>query len=206
MKPEVVLEKSQNHNPDLKTEIAALSGDMQDILANNIVKNYMIASITLGLVPVPLFDLSALTLTQVEMIHALGQHYGVQFGKHDSKPMVISMVAGSLPVVGVVGLSSFAKLIPGVGTLAGSATLSITAGAVSYALGKTFIMHFEAGGTLEDFDLRQSKEFFKLELEKGKQIARDVKSTLKGEGNKDSGTFEADEIIINSDKEDKAVD
>lgn len=194
MDSSIVVEKAENHKPDPETEISALSGEMHDIAANNIVKNHVIASITLGLVPIPLFDLTALTIIQMEMIHSLGKHYGVTFQKHDSKSMITSLVAGSLPVIGVVGLSSFAKLIPGVGSLLGSASLGVSAGAVSYALGQTFMMHFEAGGTLADFEPGDSKAFFQREFEKGKLAAKDIQATIKGDEEVDEhvGTEQVD--------------
>jgi uncharacterized protein (DUF697 family) len=91
---------------------------------------------------------------------------------------VTSLVAGSLPVLGVVGLSSFAKLIPGIGSLAGSASLGISAGAVTYAVGQTFIMHFEEGGTLEDFEPKQAQAFFKREFEAGKAFTKEIRREL----------------------------
>lgn len=188
MNPSIVVEKAENHKPDPETEINALSGEMHDIAANSIVKSHVIASMTLGLVPIPLFDLTALTITQMEMIHALGRHYGVTFQKHASKSLITSLVAGSLPVIGVVGLSSFAKLIPGIGSLLGSATLGVSAGAVSYALGHTFMMHFEAGGTLEDFEPGDARAFFQREFEKGKLAVKDIQATIKGAEDEDDPT------------------
>jgi len=151
-----------------------------DAVASNIVKNHIIASMTLGLVPVPLFDLAALVTTQMNMLRSLGYYYDIPDADTDTKSLVTSLIAGSLPVLGVVGLSSLTKLIPGVGTLVGSASLSLSAGAVTYAVGNTFIMHFEAGGTLEDFEPKQAQAFFKQELSKGKQFVKEVRAEMKG--------------------------
>jgi uncharacterized protein (DUF697 family) len=147
--------------------------------ANNIVKNHVIGSITLGLVPIPLFDLSALTVTQMNMLRSLSECYGHSFDDAESKSLITSLIGGSLPVIGVLGLSSFTKLIPGVGTLVGSASLSITAGAVTYAVGQVFIMHFEQGGSLADFDVKQAKAYFEREFKAGKSFVKEVRSELK---------------------------
>jgi len=149
--------------------------------ANNIVKNHIIASITLGLIPIPLFDLSALTATQMNMLRSLSEHYEQPFDDIGSKSLITSLIAGSLPVIGILGLSSFAKLIPGIGTLIGSASLSITAGAVTYAVGQVFIMHFEEGGTLEDFDAKQAKAYFEREFKAGKSFVTGLRDELKAE-------------------------
>ncbi len=147
--------------------------------AHNIVKNHIIASLTLGLVPVPLFDLTALTMTQTNMLSSLSAHYNQPFNDMDGKALITSLVGGSLPVIGVLGLSSFAKLVPGVGTLIGSASLSITAGAVTYAVGQVFIMHFEEGGTLEDFDAKRAKAYFEREFNAGKSFVKEMRDELK---------------------------
>lgn len=158
--------------------LAAVIDEAHEVAANGIVKNHIIASIALGLIPVPLFDLAALTATQMSMLRNLSEHYGVSFDDSGSKALLTSLVGGSLPVLGAVGFSSIAKLIPGIGTLGGSASLSIVAGAVTYAIGQTFIMHFEAGGTFEDFDPKQSREFFKREVKNGKEFVQSMRDEL----------------------------
>ncbi len=155
------------------------TSQIDSIEANNIVKNHIIASISLGLIPAPLLDLSALTVTQMNMLRCLSEHYEKPFDDTDSKSLITSLVGGSLPVIGVLGLSSFAKLIPGVGTLVGSASLSLTAGAVTYAVGQVFIMHFEQGGSLEDFDTKQAKAFFEREFKAGKSFVKEMRDELK---------------------------
>lgn len=152
----------------------------ENIGANNIVKNHIIASMALGLVPVPLFDIAALVTTQMNMLRSLSEHYDLPFDDTDSRSLITSLIGGSLPVLGVLGLSSFAKLIPGVGTLLGSASLGVSAGAVTYAVGQTFIMHFEGGGTIGNFDASKAQAFFKREFDKGKALVRDIRDEVKG--------------------------
>jgi len=154
----------------------------QKIEADNIVKNHVIASITVGLTPIPLFDLAALSMTQMSLLKSLSGLYDVSFDEKNSKSLITSLIGGSLPVMGVIGLSSFAKLIPGIGSLAGSASLSLSAGAVSYGVGQVFIMHFEQGGTLENFDAKQAQAFFKREVDKGKTFIKTLKNEINEDG------------------------
>lgn len=170
---------SENMQVDTHTaEMAATVSEARHIAANGIVKNHIIASITLGLVPVPLFDLAALTATQMSLLRSLAAHYEVEFDDSDTKPLLTALVSGSLPVLGVLGLSSFVKVIPGVGSLVGSASVGVLAGAVTYAVGQVFVMHFEAGGTLEDFDPMQARAFFKRELEAGKGFVQTLREEV----------------------------
>lgn len=178
MTDDVTVEQPGVRNIDPKVAMAAVSSEAHDLAANNIVKNHVIASLAMGLVPVPMFDLAALVTTQMNMLRSLGDHYGLPGSETDTKTLITSLISGSLPVLGVVGLSSFAKLIPGIGTLVGSASLSVSAGAVTYAVGQTFIMHFEAGGTMDDFEPKQAQDFFKREFDKGKQFVRDIRDEI----------------------------
>lgn len=121
-----------------------------------------------GLVPVPLFDVAALTATQMSLLKELSEHYEVPFENFNLKSIVISLVGGSLPIMSVVGLSSLIKIVPGIGSLAGMASLSITAGSVSYSVGKVFSKHFEDDGTFDDFDPKQAQKLLKSEFNDGK--------------------------------------
>lgn len=182
----------QENNAEGADTIAMVIDEAQEVAANGIVKNHIIASIALGLVPVPLFDLAALTATQMSMLRNLSDHYGVSFEEGNSKALLTSLVGGSLPVLGAVGFSSLVKLIPGIGTLGGSASLSIVAGAVTYAIGQTFIMHFEQGGTFEDFDPKQAREFFKREVDNGKTFVKSMRDEINEL--KDKGSQMVDQV------------
>ncbi len=169
-----------SHTTDSVTERENIAAEVQEIAASSIVKNHMITSMGLGLVPIPLFDVSALTTVQMNMLRSLSAHYGVPVRDQDLKSMLLSLAGGAMPVLAIVGLSSFAKVIPGIGTLAGSASLSILAGAVTYAVGQTFILHFEAGGTLENFDPKQAQAFFRRELAMGKCLVHSIRDEING--------------------------
>ncbi|QLQ31418.1 MAG: DUF697 domain-containing protein [Candidatus Thiothrix singaporensis] len=165
---------------DAVTEAEMIASEVQEITAGSIVKNHIIASLGVGLVPIPLFDVSALTAVQISLLRSLGAHYGVPVRERELKPLLFSLLGGATPVMAIAGLSSFAKLMPGIGSLAGSAGLSVLAGAIAYAVGQTFILHFEAGGTLEDFDPKAVQAFFRRELEAGKRVVQDIRSEING--------------------------
>jgi uncharacterized protein (DUF697 family) len=153
----------------------------EDLVVKNILKSHIITGISVSLIPVPFFDFAALTATQINMLKSLCEHYGVAFDETNSKALLVNLIGGSLPILSVAGLSSLSKVIPGVGSLVGSASLSIIAGATTYAVGQIFNMHFLEGGTLEDFNPKQAQGLFKQELKKGKKIIAKIKSNDKQE-------------------------
>lgn len=141
-----------------------------DLATDKIIKSHVVASMGLGLVPIPLFDIAALTTTQLSLLKQLCEHYEIPFNNFDLKSILTSLVGGSLPIISVIGLSSLVKFIPGFGTFAGMASLSLTAGSVTYAVGKVFSKHFEGGGTIEDFDVKQAQQLLQSEFEYGKSV------------------------------------
>ncbi|MBK8452737.1 MAG: DUF697 domain-containing protein [Thiofilum sp.] len=177
-------------------KLDAYQHSLQRAGANNIVKNHIIASITLGLVPIPLFDLTALTTTQVSMLHSLSAHYQQPFKDRNMKALITALIGGSLPVASIMGLSSFTKLIPGIGSLVGSASLGVAAGATTYAIGQTFIKHFEAGGTIDSFEPKQAKVFFEEKFQEGKAFVKRLKEEVKASSS--SNSTEKAEGVANS--------
>lgn len=151
-------------------EIKVKASDLQrkNLSAQNIVKSHMVAGSALALLPVPLFDLAALSGTQLNLLRNLCRHYGVNFDEQKGKAMLTSLVSGSLPLITVMGLSSFARLLPGIGTIGGSISMTIFSSAFIYATGQVFIHHFEYGGTLANFEGKHWRKFFKKKFEERK--------------------------------------
>jgi uncharacterized protein (DUF697 family) len=179
-----VEEDPQNNNTAQDDSVIYLEledDSHKDLVVRNILKSHIIAAISVSLIPVPFFDFAALTATQINMLKNLCEHYGVAFDETNSKALLVNLIGGSLPVLSVAGLSSLSKVIPGIGSFVGSASLSIIAGATTYAVGQIFNMHFLEGGTLEDFNPKQAQELFKQELKKGKKIIAKMKSNDKQE-------------------------
>lgn len=148
--------------------------------ANNIIKNHVVAGIGMGLIPIVLFDIAALSTNQQIMLRHLCRHYNVDFDSHRGKLLIASLMSGAIPVLTVMSLASISKLVPGVGTLGGSASVALLGGAVTYATGQTFIKHFREEGTLENFIPERFSGFFKKELNNGKLFTKQIKSDVMG--------------------------
>jgi uncharacterized protein (DUF697 family) len=141
--------------------------------ARAIVRRYMFGNAAVGLIPIPLFDLVALTGVQMKMVHSLAELYGVDFSAELVKNSVVTMVGslGSLTLGGAIAASAF-KFIPIFGTTAAVLSLPVISAGITYAVGKVYIMHFEAGGTLLDFEPGKMHAYFKEAYSQGVQEAR----------------------------------
>ncbi len=168
-------EEEETYNKD---DVVALLLDRRQVEAQSIIKNHVILAMVTGMIPIPILDAVSLVNTQFTMLQRLSMLYEIPFTEF-KKSLLISLTAGALPVVGVVGMSSFLKVIPGIGSLAGSASVSISGGTITYAVGRVFIQHFEQGGDFENLDMDAAKSHLKQELETGKQFASSLISEVK---------------------------
>ena len=151
-----------------KTEVEATENENQLEKANNIVKNRLMWSAGAGLVPVPVVDLVALSGIQLEMLYSLSKLYDVPFRKDIGKSIIAALLGSVLPTGIAPWVASMIKVIPLIGQTTGALTMSIVGGASTYAVGKIFIQHFEAGGTFLDFKPEKVKDYFAKLYEEGK--------------------------------------
>ena len=122
-----------------------------------------------GLIPIPALDLATVAGVQINLIYRLGELYGVPFQRERVKAIIGGLVGGGVPYALSTGaLGMVAKSIPFVGSVVGMALMPALAGAATLALGRVFISHFEAGGTLLDFDPDEMRGFFLKEFEAAK--------------------------------------
>lgn len=147
--------------------------------AEKIIRDNIAWSCAAGLIPVPLFDIAAITAAQLKLVRDLSELYEVPFEDHMGKNVVASLV-GSIgsAAVGRGIFCSVLKAVPVIGTIGGLISVPIVAGASTYALGRVFVAHFESGGTLLDFNPEPVRDFFEAKFREGQQVARDIKNQI----------------------------
>jgi uncharacterized protein (DUF697 family) len=147
--------------------------------ADTIIRNHVIWSMGAGLIPVLIADIFAVSALQLDMIRQMCKVYDVDFKETQGKAIVTSLTSTT---IARLGAGSVIKLIPGVGSMIGGATVSVFAGASTYALGEVFKSHFSSGGTILDFDPDRLRKYYKEKFEKGKKVAKEMnKQARKGD-------------------------
>lgn len=129
--------------------------------AINVLHYHTALSGTVGVLPLPVLDTLLVGSLQLNLIHDLSRLYGVDFSTQRAKAAVAALLGGMQ--TGLL-VSSMLKYVPVVGYAVVSIPAATAAGAVTYALGKVFMYHFELGGTLLDFDADQLRDYFKRQL------------------------------------------
>ena len=161
--------------PENVQEAAEPDLDLRSSQATNIVKKHVIVTMGAALVPIPLFDLVALTSVQLKMLYSLTKLYEIPFSKNLGKSSIASLLGGVMPTSAAMTLASLTKIVPGLGTAIGMISVSVLGGATTYAIGSVFMQHFESGGTLLDFDPKKMREYFSSKVKEGKEVAANLK-------------------------------
>jgi uncharacterized protein (DUF697 family) len=134
-------------------------------------RNHILASMGVGLVPIPIVDVVALIGVQLDLIKKLSVEYDIPFKQDRGKSIVTSLLGGLLSTEIGFAAASLIKCIPVIGLATSAVTMPVVSGAATYAIYKVFVQHFEAGGTFLDLDPAKVKAYFKEQFSKGKNIA-----------------------------------
>ncbi len=143
----------------------------REAAAKKIVRRNVFWALGLGAIPIPVVDLAGLMVAQVKMIRELAKHYDVEFSESRAKAIVTALCStiGSHYIRGAIAMS-VVKMIPILGQALVLVTLPILGGALTRTIGNLFVMHFESGRTLLDFDAVAMREHFKKEFESNKIV------------------------------------
>ena len=141
--------------------------------ANEIVRNYTLASVIVGAIPLPVVDLVALSGLQLKMLHRLAGLYQMEFSEELGKSLIASLLGGGASLSFASNLANLArslvKGVPIVGLATGMISVAALGGASTYAIGQVFIQHFESGGTFLDFDPQLVKDHYAKQFQVGKE-------------------------------------
>lgn len=170
---------ADSENTETK-EIPALSDT--ELQCDDIINGYLGWSAGAGLIPFAFIDVAALTVVQVKMISEISEVYEVPFKEEQVQAIISALIGSVVPAAAAGTVSSFIKLIPIVGTIAGAFSMSALAVASTWALGKLFTQHFEKGGTIYDLDPEKVQEAFSSLFKEGK-AQHDKKDGGTNEGN-----------------------
>jgi uncharacterized protein (DUF697 family) len=123
-----------------------------------------------GLIPVPIIDIAAVTAIQLDMIKQLSALHGASFSVTDGKAFLSALTGSTFAAIG----SSLFKIIPGVGSVLGGVSMSITSGASTYAVGQVIHGQLLATGSLKNIDINSAKRAYGQKFEEGKKYASDL--------------------------------
>ena len=152
-----------------------IQGDKE---TQRIIMNHILWGMGMGLIPLPLIDVAAVTAVQLDMMRQLARYYQVDYSESAGKLFITSLAGSVLAALG----ASWIKAIPGVGSIVGGISSAVLAGASTYAIGQVAVQHFSAGGNFMNFRADDFKEYYRNMFFKGKKVAEDLKNKKSGGG------------------------
>lgn len=153
-----------------------------------IIENNSFIALVAGAFPFSFISGVAVKTIQLKMIYELTQVYGVKFSESLVRSILLVIAAG-IATSGIVGV--FGLLVPRhtpLGLFTNLSALAIGAAAETYAVGYIMKLHFDEGGSLEDFNLDKSKRKLSELYEEGKKKASEkvFKKNKRSQKNEDS--------------------
>ncbi len=139
-----------------------------DAASDKIIRTHTVWAICAGAMPLPLFDIAAVTAVQMDALKQLAKLHGVDYSGATGKNFVTALTGSTFARLG----ASLIKVIPGVGSAIGGVSMMAMSGASTYAVCQVAVNHFKTKGDFLDVDLEPAKSAYKEALEKGKKFAK----------------------------------
>ncbi len=163
----------------LEQEVQKAEEKVEGEGADTTLRNHVLGALGVGLIPIPIVDIVALTGIQLNLLRKLAAEYDVPFSEDLVKNILGSLIGGSIPVLFARSFFSLVKGIPLIGHTTGALTMPVLAGASTYAVGKVFIQHFASGGTFLTFDPDKVRDFYNEMYKEGQKMASNLNKKKK---------------------------
>lgn len=141
--------------------------------AQPIIKRHVLFSMGAGFIPIPIVDIAAVTAVQLDMLRQLCKLYDQDYNDSSGKAFVGTIAGNTLSRIAAHTIGSVFKTVPIIGSALGGATVSAFSGATTYAIGQVVAQHFASGGSINEFDAEELRDFYQEQFQKGKDIVDD---------------------------------
>ena len=131
------------------------------------VELYSKIAAVVGLLPGNILNFAAILAVMVTMVWRIATTFGHRQGHNRIKGSIMALIGAMIPTSIGHGIAAAVIAIPAI--IAGSVLYFLVTPVLAYALtkavGNTFVMHFESGGTLLNFDPKGFQEYFVKEFQ-----------------------------------------
>ena len=158
---------NRKSDPETKQEAVVLTSTQTVDKAVHIVELYAKIAAVVGLLPGNILNFAAILAVQVTMVWRIANTFGQNQGKNRIKGSIMALMGSVIPTGVGHGVAAALMVIPAV--IASSVVYFLVTPVLGYALtkavGNTFVMHFESGGNLLNFDPKGFQEYFLKEFQ-----------------------------------------
>jgi uncharacterized protein (DUF697 family) len=144
-----------------------------------IVKTWSQWAVVAGLTPVPILDTLALSGAQIKLIQLLCKHYEVPFEQKVAIAVAAGLIGGTATSAIATGMTRILmKNIPIAGQIFNLTVEPALSYGSTYAIGASFVKHFESRGNLSNFKSDQMQDYSTEQYKKGKKMFFSKKSAV----------------------------
>jgi uncharacterized protein (DUF697 family) len=142
-----------------------------------IVKTWSQWAVVAGLTPVPILDTLAMSGAQIKLIQLLCKHYDIPFEQKVAIAVATGLIGGTATSAIATGMTRLLmKNIPIAGQVFNLTVEPALSYGSTYAIGATFVRHFESKGNLSNFKSEQMQDYATEQYQKGKKMFFSKKS------------------------------
>ena len=127
---------------------------------NKIIRKSVCIAMGIGIVPIPFFNLAAVSTSSIVMIKKLSELYGVEFKEGVARKIITAVIGAGVGVLASGPVESVVSAVPLIGLPLAIATKPAMNGMTPYALGRMFVTHFEEGGGFVSVNIEAMKDSF----------------------------------------------
>lgn len=171
--------KSDSEQKGDEVEIIVIGGSREN--TDRIVRSHVIWAMGAGLIPIPLFDIAAVTAIQMDALQKLADEEGIDYTTDGGKRFVTALTGGAFARLG----ASLIKGVPGVGSVIGGLSMSAMSAASTYAICQVALHHFRTEHNFLAFDVSKAKSLYEKALEQGKAFVKSLEREVDPEVTKE---------------------
>lgn len=132
----------------------------EDAKVEKAIRDSVYAAMGIGIVPFPLFNVAAVTASNLVLVKKLSELYGVEFKEGVARKLITATVGAGAGTLASPLIESVVGLVPVIGWPLVIATKPALNGMTTYAVGRMFVTHFERGGSFMGANVSSMKEDF----------------------------------------------
>jgi len=127
---------------------------------SKIIRKSVYAAMGIGIVPIPFFNLAAVSTSSIIMIKKLSELYGIEFKEGVARKIITAVIGAGVGTLASEPVASVLSAVPLIGLPLAVATKPAINGMTTYALGRMFVTHFEEGGGFVSVNIEAMKDSF----------------------------------------------
>ena len=131
--------------------------------AQRIIEDFTLAATLTTFSPTALINGMVSSLTILYMVEQLSELYNIPYSEQLGKGLIAAVILG---IHSSWTTFLMTKVAPFVGLFAAGAPSALLNGALTYAIGKTLVDHYETGGTLRNFDPQHAHVYWQKRLKR----------------------------------------